>query len=586
MKKQIILACLCAVVLLGLFIQPTSATNDPLEVVSVDRTVHITYHKVFQVMDKYTFINTGNDPISSLIIAVPYQYDSNIASFEVFGSDSNTLTFKRLPYDGSNFLKWRVYLDTPLYGKETFFLQNNITFVYLTSDISSSTDGTQGHINFNFFKYPTSPYYIQNCSVKFTCAPKVTIYDPIQYRYATSLTIASNIPVSRNNITAYNSRYNMTAPTGFHTFALASYKFPYINREIQVDLWGFLHISEEHLIEHIGPDGNFRINSFPIEIPLDALDLYIYDKFGKLSYTRSKDNPRIVTLNYAATRYALQKGESTTYWITYRLPLQNYGQINGDRLRLKFDIFFGNYHGVIENFAISLIIPKDASLISQNPSIDLINTQGNNLYLFYNESTTTDYNTKIVELNIDITNSLFHFLARPILFLIIIVAICSSYVVAKRMLPSEERLFERITVVPTPIILEFCSLFEEKTSLVSELEKLDEDLKNRKIKKRIYRNQRKTAEKKILELNKDIEDLKINLRNAGGRFAQIANELEINEAERESAKDGLFNLEQRYLRKKISVVAYQKLSNDLENRHKKAKTKIDKLLFELRDILS
>ena len=111
-------------------------------------------------------------------------------------------------------------------------------------------------------------------------------------------------------------------------------------------------------------------------------------------------------------------------------------------------------------------------------------------------------------------------------------------------------------------------------------------MKKRKIKKRIYRNQLKTAERKIMELNKDIEDLKIHLKTAGGRFAQIANELEINEAERESSKDGLYNLEQRYLRKKISVLAYQKLNQDLIERQRKAKTKIDKLIFELREVLS
>jgi len=191
-----------------------------------------------------------------------------------------------------------------------------------------------------------------------------------------------------------------------------------------------------------------------------------------------------------------------------------------------------------------------------------------------------------IQLEFDFTQSYFHILARPLIFLIILGAVCASYVITKRVLPSKERLFERATVVPTPILLEFCSLFEEKVSLVAEIEKMDEDLKRRRLKKRIYRNQRKTADRKILELNKDIEELKVHLKNAGGRFAQIVNELEINEAERESAKDGLFNLEQRYLRKKISVVAYQKLSKDLTNRHKKSKTKIDKLLFELREILT
>ncbi|MHA1132439.1 MAG: hypothetical protein ACTSQQ_16755, partial [Candidatus Helarchaeota archaeon] len=191
-----------------------------------------------------------------------------------------------------------------------------------------------------------------------------------------------------------------------------------------------------------------------------------------------------------------------------------------------------------------------------------------------------------LEIEIDLSKSYFDILSRPLVFLLAFGILCSSYVVSKRVLPSEERLFRRATVVPTPILLEFCSLFEEKTSLVTEIEKLDDNLKKHKIKKRLYRSQRKTAEKKIAELDKDIAELKISLKEAGGRFSQIVNELEINEAQRQSAKDGLYNLEQRYLRKKISVVAYQKLRKDLLNRHKKSKTKIDKLIFELREILS
>jgi len=581
-----IIACLCSLCVLGLIFQPTSATNDPVEIISVNRNVHVTYHKIFHMVDEYTFINTGQDPLSSVILAVPYQFDSNIATFDVIGRDLKKLAFERLPYDGSNLIKWRVYLDTPLFSGDTVWLQNNVTFLGLTSDSSSTIDGRKGHINFNFVKFPTSPYNIRNCTVIFTSDPQVTLHDPDAKEYTTSYTVVSNVYVPRNNITTYSSRYNMSYPIGSQQYTLPAIKFPYIKREIRIDLWGYLYISEEFLIEHNGPEGNFRVTTYSFDIPLDANDVYVFDKFGKLSFSRSAEDPERVSINFDATRYSLQLGENTKYWITYRLPLFNYGYRNGDNVHLNLDILFGDYHGYAENFEVTLIFPKDASINSITPVVDAMNTIDNCLHLFFNETSITDYNSQIVEMEFDTSASYLYVLARPLFFFLVLIAICSVYVITKRILPSEERLFERKTVVPTPILLEFCSLFEEKVSLVSEIEKLDEDLKKRKIKKRIYRNQRKTAERKILEINKDIEDLKIHLKNAGGRFAQIVNELEINEAQRESAKDGLFNLEQRYLRKKISTVAYQKLAKDLETRYKKAKVKIDKLLFELREILS
>ena len=572
--------------MLGFLIQPTSATNDPFEVVSIDRTIQITYHKIIRVTDNYTFINTGDDPLSSLIIAVPYQFTSNIATFEVFSSDYDKLAFERLPYDGSGFIKWRVYLDSPVHGGDTVWIQNNITFIDIVSDYGNTAiDGSKGHINFNFVKYPSSPYYIRNCTVTITCDPSVSFYDPDGSNYVTTLIIASNTTVTKNNNTAYNGRYNLTEPPGW-SYTLSAVKFPYVKREIRVDLWGYLHITEECLIENFGPYGDFRITTFSFNIPSDATDLYIADKFGALNYWRNEETPEIIYINFDTSRYTLQYGENTIYWVSYRIPLLNHAQRYGDKIKLDLDILFGEIRCLVENYEITLILPKDASVNYLLPSADMINTVDNSLVLIFNETDITSYNSMVIELEFDYSLSYLSFLARPLLFIIILGVACSSYVIFKRVLPAEERAFERMTVVPTPILLEFCSLFEEKVSLVSEIEKLDDDLKRRKIKKRIYRNYRKTAERKILELNKDIEELKSTLKNAGGRFAQIVNELEINEAERESAKDGLYNLEQRYLRKKISVVAYQKLSKDLTNRYKKSKTKIDKLLFELREILS
>ena len=585
MKKKILVLFLFVSVLLGFFMQTAAATHESIEVFSVKRTIHITYNKIFGVTDEYIFINTGNDPISSLIIEIPFQFSSNLATFDVFGSDAEKLTAEKLPYDGSNFIKWRIYLNRPLNGGDTVWIKTRTVYYGLTSDYGNYIDDTLGHIIFNFVKFPSAPYYIRNCSVTFTCDPKITIYDEITQKYLSTLLLISQTAVSKNNFTSYAGRYNLSVPSGY-SYTISTIKFPTIKREIRIDPWGYIYVWEEHLVENSGPYGNFRITSYTFNIPFDAQDINVFDEFGSLAFSVSGENTKNITVDFDSTRYSLLYGETTYYWVVYRLPLSSYIQENGDKIKLRLDILFGTFNCLIEKFDIVLILPKEASLNYLFPSADAFNTVDNSLVLIFNESHITSYNANLIELEYDMSKSYFYVLSRPLIFLLLFMIVCSSYVIMKRVLPSKEGLPTRATVVPTPILLEFCSIFEEKVSLITELEKLDEDLKKRKIKKRIYRNQLKTAEKKILELNKDIEELKITIKRAGGRFAQIVNELEINEAERAAAKDGLFNLEQRYLRKKISVVAYQKLSNDLINRHKKARTKIDKLIFELREILS
>ncbi len=586
LKKKLLLLVLFLSVLIYFLIPTAAAASDSIQIESIDRTVNINYNKIVRVTDQYVYLNTGNDPITSLIIEVPYIYTPNVASFEVFGADNIQLSFDQLPYDGSGFIKWRIYLNTPLRGGNTYTILNRIIFTGITPNTGSSPiDGKYGHINFNFVKYPSAPYYIKDCSVTLTCDQSMTIYNPDQGNYVRTLILAEGISLSKNNVTQYNNRYNLSEPVGANP-GQSSIKFPQITRELTIDLWGYIYVWEQHLVEHDGPYGNLRVKSFVFNVPLDAENFYIYDKFGRLAFGIQEGTTKNVTIDLDATRYTLRFGENTYYWMTYRIPLANYMQRSGDKVKLNIDVLFGQHHCLVEKYDISIVLPKGTSLNYVLPSVDSISFKGDSIVLTINETDVTEYNSRVIEFEMNVSKSYIYFLTRPLLFLIILGTVCSGYVVTKRIIPGKEGIAQRTTVAPAPIVLEFCSLFEEKVSLISELEKLDDDLKKRKIKKRIYRNQRKTAERKIIELDKDINDLKIPLKEAGGRFAQIVNELEINEAERESAKDGIFNLEQRYIRKKISTVAYQKLLRDLITRHKKASTKIDKLIFELREILT
>lgn len=536
--------------------------------------------------DQYVFMNTGPDPVSSLMIEVPYEFSSNLIFFQLYDLNSEQLSYEKLPYDGSNFIRWRLYLNAPLLNGDNISIKNEMAFIRISTDYGDTAlDGSKGHINFHFYEFPASPYNILKCNVTVTCDPRVTIFYPAQGKYFSKLVLASNVKVSQNNNTSYNSRYNLTEPTGY-SYTLSVIKYPTVTREIRIDLWGYLYIYEKHNIQNYGPYGNFRVNRFIFDVPSDAEDVYVFDQFGGLSYSVSDGPPKNVTVDFDASRYTLLYHESATYWISYRIPLSDYMIQNGDKITINLDILFGDLKCTVDSFDVTIVLPKDTSVNSILPSANYFTSESNSIIIVFNETDVTPYNSKIIELEIDISNSYVNFLARPLILLIILGSICTGYVIVKRVLPSKERLIERKTVVPTPILLEFCSLCEEKVSIITEIEQLEEDMKHRKIKKRIYRNELKNKEKKILELNKDIDDLKVTLKDAGGRFAQIVNELEINEAERQSTTDGLYNLEQRYLRKKISIVAYQKLSEDLINRHKKAKTKIDKLLFELREILS
>ncbi|MHA1132642.1 MAG: hypothetical protein ACTSQQ_17785, partial [Candidatus Helarchaeota archaeon] len=114
MKKNLLLAILFTTFLLAIFVSPVSANNSSIEIDKVNRTIHLNYNKMIIVTDDYIYHNIGNDPITSILVQVPYKYLSNLGSFLVYGDDGKHLTADRPPYDGSGFIKWRIYLNIPL----------------------------------------------------------------------------------------------------------------------------------------------------------------------------------------------------------------------------------------------------------------------------------------------------------------------------------------------------------------------------------------------------------------------------------------------------------------------------------------
>jgi hypothetical protein len=136
------------------------------------------------------------------------------------------------------------------------------------------------------------------------------------------------------------------------------------------------------------------------------------------------------------------------------------------------------------------------------------------------------------------------------------------------------------------LVRAFCNLFEQKLSLIMELNELNEDPERWKIKKRTYRNRYKVLNKKLLEISRNIGDLKMTLRESGDMFSKVVDQLEISEAKYISAGDDLYSLRQRYSWKEISHIAYQKLLGKFNKRHKKAITRIARRLMKLREILT
>ncbi|MEM2145869.1 MAG: hypothetical protein QW279_10940, partial [Candidatus Jordarchaeaceae archaeon] len=171
---------------------------------------------------------------------------------------------------------------------------------------------------------------------------------------------------------------------------------------------------------------------------------------------------------------------------------------------------------------------------------------------------------------------------RPFLFMFIIGSIATAYVTMRS---------RRKEVVPeivapakiiAPILAEFCELYDQKNSLILEMDSLREDVLRGKIKKVEYAQRVKSAEKELAMLNKQIEQKKTEILKLNKKFESDFRDLEINEADREQAKMAIQHLRRRYLMKRLTKETYLELTEAQEKKLKKAESNIDKKIQDLR----
>jgi chromosome segregation ATPase len=135
----------------------------------------------------------------------------------------------------------------------------------------------------------------------------------------------------------------------------------------------------------------------------------------------------------------------------------------------------------------------------------------------------------------------------------------------------------------TEDIKSFLDAYEDKTKIISELESLEARVQRGRIPRRRYKVQRKTLETRLNILSKNIAELKMKLRAAGGQYADWMRQLEIAEAEINEVGVNIKGIEARHRRGELSLEAYRKLQADYQQRKEKAETTINGILLRLRE---
>jgi len=360
------------------------------------------------------------------------------------------------------------------------------------------------------------------------------------------------------------------------TFELTGEVFPIVDveikREIKLDQWGGIHVSDFY---HITNKAERILTSISIYFPQGVSHPTARDEIGPLDLNLRELAMAIIGYSF---RYPLETNQAGEFTITYRLPWKKYvnqydlGSYNLALTSLK------PFDWMIRKLTVTITLPEGAEFQSSARAPDSVEKSA-----FQETVTFTFYNiTPFHDLDFDLTYGYLAFWAsfRPTLWMgVLAIIVCALALLWRAPKPPP------VPIVPVPPedLRSFIDAYERKTGILLELESMEEWLRKGRISRRRYKVRKKMLEGRLSTLSRDLTDLREKIRAAGAKYADTMRQIEVAETMLEGVETDIRRVEARYRRGEISKGAYRRLLGEYLRRRERAKTTIDGFLLRLRE---
>jgi hypothetical protein len=140
-----------------------------------------------------------------------------------------------------------------------------------------------------------------------------------------------------------------------------------------------------------------------------------------------------------------------------------------------------------------------------------------------------------------------------------------------------------VTGVPVQLITKFADLYDEKSSMSMESDKMEEDVARGSLNKYDYRQRRRSLDRRMAEIDRALASVKTDLSGESARYQEMIKKLERAEAEFQVIRTTAADLKNQNRSGKISRDLYDSLNSDLVRRKEKAQQTIDTIIINLRE---
>jgi len=140
-----------------------------------------------------------------------------------------------------------------------------------------------------------------------------------------------------------------------------------------------------------------------------------------------------------------------------------------------------------------------------------------------------------------------------------------------------------VSGAPSELIGRFVELYDEKSAMRLEAEKMDEDLARGALNRHEFKRRRRVIDLRIAELDRTLAPVKDLLAKTNPRYQDMIKRLERAEADIQVVRTTSADLRNQYRSGRIARELYESLISDLAKRKEKAQQTMDTIVINLRE---
>jgi hypothetical protein len=556
----------CAAALMIIFILsaslPAVTAESPSEyTVRVDRVVEINPWSLVTANDTFTVSNNSPTPLEGIPVGLPRNLTMGLRYLGARDDQNRILTIER-DLDPSSETYWfNVNFGHALARNETYAFK--LTSLY-TDLLTPASAGFQ-------FRFATTPVLrvratSENMTITAGAGSKLSSPEGLNLTSSTGGNMLAGYfsPVEPYTTRAFT--VNMTSTSQFIV------RVPDVVREIRFGQDGSMAVSETYDFESLGGS----VSSIDLTLPQNSTDIMAYDEIGQL-WDASSNGPGVSV----SPRYSGGIGVNRTFTFTlkYKLATAAYvEEVNWWGMnKCKFSLYPNLKDWVIDKLDTTVVTPDGFTLRSISPSPSSTSQSLFDHSLTYTLTDVTPY----TDLGLSLQYNYVPFWSGALLLAwlaMIELVVAAVVVISRARKPAALKM-----AVPSDKLKQFVELYDGRTALRLELDRMAEDLARGALNKHEYRRRRKTIEFRTGELDRALQPLKEDLKASHPRYGEMITRMEKAEAEIDANRLGEEHFRTQYRSGKMSKEAYERALGDLDKRIDKAREIIETSTVTLRE---